>query len=201
MPDIEYYYDFRSPYAYFAASRMGLLTATGAQIVWRPVSVDVLLCLQQGQEPWSDYADPFCPPKRAHFMADIFRLIEYWNIPFAMPSPPVPDARSAMAIAALLEREGVSRSAFHDCVYRAIWLDQKDAQDPEVLRACLTAGGHDPALIERAETEGRALLTGNTLALYERGVFGVPTFIHGENLYFGADRMEMIASHYSAKIA
>ncbi len=194
MPDIEYYYDFRSPYAYFALERMDLLTATGALIVWKPVSVDVLLCLQQGLEPWSDYADPFCPPKRAHFMADIFRLIEYWSIPFAMPSPAKPDARTAMAIAALLEREGVSHSAFHDAVYRAIWQEQKDVQGAEVLRACLGAGGHDPALLARAETEGKALLTSNTLALYERGVFGVPTFIHGENLYFGADRMEMIAA-------
>ncbi len=194
MTKIEYYYDFRSPYAYFALHRMGLLTDKGAQIIWKPVSVDVLLGLQQGLEPWSEFDDPLCPPKRAHFMADIFRLIDYWSIPFAMPSPARPDARTAMAIAALLEREGVHHSAFHDTVYKAIWQDQKDAQDTEVLRACLSAGGHDPALLERAETEGKALLTGNTLALYERGVFGVPTFIQGEDLYYGADRMEMIAA-------
>jgi 2-hydroxychromene-2-carboxylate isomerase len=45
------------------------------------------------------------------------------------------------------------------------------------------------------------LLTQNTLAAYERGDFGVPTFVVGEELYFGADRMELLAlrpsPHYS----
>jgi 2-hydroxychromene-2-carboxylate isomerase len=34
----------------------------------------------------------------------------------------------------------------------------------------------------------------NTVAAYGRGVFGVPTFILGEELYFGADRMELLSS-------
>lgn len=42
------------------------------------------------------------------------------------------------------------------------------------------------------------LLTQNTLAAYERGDFGVPTFVVGEELYFGADRMELLASRLSS---
>jgi len=118
MPDIEFYYDFRSPYSYFASIRMNLLTSKRARIIWRPVSVDVLLNFQQGQKPWSEITDPFCPPKRTHFMNDIFRLIEYWEIPFKMPSPAKPDCNSAMAISSLLEQEGTDHSAFHDAIYR-----------------------------------------------------------------------------------
>jgi len=62
------------------------------------------------------------------------------------------------------------------------------------LKACLIAGDHDLGLLDRVETEGKDLLTKNTLASYDRGVFGVPSFIQGEQLYFGADRMELIAS-------
>jgi len=195
MPDIEFYYDFRSPYAYFAVTRMGLLTDKGVRIIWRPVSIDVLLNLQQGQEPWSEITDPLCPPKREHFMADIFRLIEYWKIPFQMPSPAKPDCNKAMAISSLLEQEDIDHTAFHDAVYRAVWQEQKDANDPEVLKSCLIAGDHDPGLLERSETEGKELLTRNSLASYDHGVFGVPTFIYREQIYFGTDRMEMIASY------
>ena len=70
MTTIEFYYDFRSPFPYFATHRMYLLTDREAEIVWRPVYVDGLLNLQQGQQPGDEAADPFCPAKRAHFMAE-----------------------------------------------------------------------------------------------------------------------------------
>ena len=83
--------------------------------------------------------------------------------------------------------------AFHDAIFKAIWQEQKDGADPEVVKAALVAGGHDAAMIDREE-EGVELLTKNTLAAYENGVFGTPTFVVGSDLYFGADRMELIAS-------
>lgn len=193
MTSIDFYYDFRSPFAYFATCRMGLLTDKGAEINWRPVFVDVLLNCQVGKAPWDAREDPFCPPKRAHFMADIFRLIEYWQIPFNMPSPQTPSANTAMAIAALLARDGTTHTAFHDAMFKAIWQEQKDGADPQIIGAALAAGGHDEALIDRAE-EGVDLLTKNTLATYESGIFGTPTFVIGDDLYFGADRMELVAS-------
>lgn len=194
MPDVEFYYDFRSPFAYFATQRMSLLTDKGAEISWRPVFVDVLLNLQQGQEPWDEPTDPFCPPKRAHFMADIFRLIEFWKIPFQMPSPVKPSANLAMAIAALLEQDEIEHSSFRDAVFRAIWQEQRDASDPAVLRSCLEVADLGRDLIDRAAEKGVDLLTRDTVSAFGRGVFGTPTFVCGDELYFGADRMELIAA-------
>jgi len=193
MTDIDFYYDFRSPFAYFATCRMGILESKGAKINWRPVFVDVLLNCQASKAPWAEREDPFCPPKRAHFMADIFRLIEYWQIPFNMPSPPIPAGNTAMAMAALLEKEGTSHSPFHDAMFKAIWQEQKDGADLDVVKAALAAGNHDAEMIDR-EKEGVELLTENTLTAYENGVFGTPTFVVAGDLYFGADRMELIAS-------
>ena len=194
MSEIDFYYDFRSPFAYFATQRMSLLTDRGARISWRPIYVDVLLNLQQGQTPWDEPADPFCPPKRTHFMADILRLIEFWKIPFQMPSPVKPSANQAMAIAALSVQDGIEHAKFRDAVFRAIWQEQKDASDPSVLRACLEAGDLEPELMDRATEKGVDLLTQETVSAFGRGVFGTPTFVCGEDLYFGADRMEMIAA-------
>ncbi|MBW2394675.1 MAG: DsbA family protein [Deltaproteobacteria bacterium] len=194
MSRIEFYYDFRSPYSYFATCRMHLLAEKGAEISWRPSNVDVLLNLQQGREPAAEVLDPLCAPKRAHFMADIFRMIEYWKIPFAMPSPVVPTCHQAMAVAALLEQAGSEGEKFRDALFRAVWQEQKDASDPAVIRACMEAGGVEAELLGRAEKEGMELLTRNTVAAFDRGVFGVPTFVIGEELYFGADRMELLAA-------
>jgi 2-hydroxychromene-2-carboxylate isomerase len=194
LTTVEFYYDFRSPFAYFATHRLGLLTEKGAEIIWRPAYVSVLLNLQLNAEPWEERDDPLPPPKRAHFMADIFRLIEFWKIPFNIPNPGIPECNQAMAIAALLEQKGIAHDEFHDAVFRAVWQEQKDGADPDVLRECLAAGNHDAGLMDQAQEKGVDLLTQNTIAAYERGVFGTPTFVVGEDLYFGADRMELIAS-------
>jgi len=190
---IEFYYDFRSPFSYFATERMHLLTEEGAELLWRPVSIDVLLNLQAGREPSAHVEDPMCAAKRAHFMADIFRLIEFWRIPFQMPSPPIPACNQAMAVAALLERDGIRHSGYHDALFRAVWQEQKDGNDAEVIGACLEAGGHDRNVLAQAPEQGVGLLTQDTVDAFERGVFGVPTFVQGEELYFGADRMELLA--------
>jgi 2-hydroxychromene-2-carboxylate isomerase len=58
---IEAYYDFRSPYAYFANHRIrqGLFVSpVPVKWFWRPVSIDVLLNLQAGRDAWAVYSDP-----------------------------------------------------------------------------------------------------------------------------------------------
>jgi 2-hydroxychromene-2-carboxylate isomerase len=195
MSQIDFYFDFRSPYAYFACQRLQLLTSEGVTINWKPVFVDVLLNLQADKAPWDEITDPLCPPKRDHFMADIFRLIKYWEIDFAMPSPPVPSCNKAMAVAALLEQSGVELTAFATSMFTAVWQKQKDGNDPAVIISCLKDNQLDEGLVNQIDGEAKNLLTRNTVAAFECGVFGVPTFVQEGELYFGADRMELIAAN------
>ncbi len=195
MKTIELYYDFRSPYAYFASRRTSLLTDRGAEIVWRPVLASGLLNLQVNREPRAEVIDPMCAIKRAHFMADIFRLIEYWEIPFAPPEPTPPVCNKAMAVAAVFDAQGIEHSKFRDAIFAAVWQNQQDVQLPQVLSQCLGESGLDASEIESAQVDGADILIANTEAAFKQGVFGVPTFVCEEQLYFGADRMELIASH------
>jgi 2-hydroxychromene-2-carboxylate isomerase len=81
---IETYYDFRSPYAYFADYRVrkgDLGFASNVEWVGRPVFIDVILNLQAGHEPWASYVDTLIPPKRAYLMADIRRVAEFYGAP------------------------------------------------------------------------------------------------------------------------
>jgi len=71
---IEAYYDFRSPYAYFANDRIrsrSFVPPIPVTWHWRPVSIDVLLNLQAGRDAWAAYSDPLSAPKRAHLLADV----------------------------------------------------------------------------------------------------------------------------------
>ena len=194
MKEVELFYDFRSPYAYFASQRLALLTDVGAAIIWKPVSASILINLQAGRDPKDEVIDPLCPPKRAHFMADIFRLIEYWRIPFAVPQPTPPVCDLAMIIATQLDAEGVDHDRFRMCIFEAVWQQQKDANDPDVVRECLETSGLAAELVDAAKTDSGELWTENTVTAFNAGVFGVPTFRFGDDIYFGADRMELLAT-------
>ncbi|MCK1394551.1 DsbA family protein [Bradyrhizobium sp. 1] len=79
---IETFYDFRSPYAYFANYRVRrgkLGFAKNVEWVGRPIFIDVILNLQAGREPWAPYIDTLIQPKRTYLMADIRRMAEFYG--------------------------------------------------------------------------------------------------------------------------
>jgi 2-hydroxychromene-2-carboxylate isomerase len=195
---IETYYDFRSPYAYFADYRVrkadfGL--ATRVEWVGRPIFIDVILNLQLGNEPWAPYVDTLIPPKRAYLMADIRRMAEFYGAPYK-PSwkwPNRPNQVPALCIASLLT--GEVEAAFRSIIFDGLWHEQRDIADPVVLRDALARAGGDPAIVNQARDPSvHDALTKRTVDAYANGVFGTPTFVWNDELFFGADRLEVLAS-------
>jgi 2-hydroxychromene-2-carboxylate isomerase len=63
-----------------------------------------------------------------------------------------------------------------------------------VLAECLARAGTDPDLARRAATsEAREALAEDTRRAYANGIFGVPTFVCNDELFFGNDRLDMLA--------
>jgi 2-hydroxychromene-2-carboxylate isomerase len=192
---IEAYYDFRSPYAYFANHRIrsrSFVPPVAVAWQWRPVSIDVLLNLQAGRDPWAPYSDPLSAPKRAHLLADVRRSAAFYEAPLRAPKPPRPDSIPALGTAALLDPE--AHEVFRNAVFDALWQQQRDIADPEVLAECLARANSDPALAARASApEARNALAEETTRAYANGVFGVPTFVCRGETFFGNDRLDMLA--------
>jgi 2-hydroxychromene-2-carboxylate isomerase len=190
---IDVYYDFRSRYAYFASHRLrsAAFAALGHVWTWRPVSIDVLLNLQAGRAPWAPYVDPLSAPKRAHLIADVRRLANYQNLPLRAPKPPRPNAVPALCLARLIE--GTKRAAFNCAVFDALWQEQQDIGSADVLRACLTRSDVAPDILPAAfEEVARDRLAEDTSEAYARGVFGVPTFVVSDEIFFGSDRIDLL---------
>lgn len=194
---IDTYYDFRSPYAYFADHRVrradfGL--ATEAEWIGRPIFIDVILNLQSGREPWATYVDTLIPPKRAYLMADIRRMAAFYGAPYK-PSwkwPNRPNQIPALCIASLLS--GRVEAIFRSAIFDDLWHGQRDISDPAVLREAIARAGGDPAIVERAEDPSvRDSLTNRTVEAYRNGVFGTPTFVWNGEIFFGADRLDVLA--------
>jgi 2-hydroxychromene-2-carboxylate isomerase len=194
---IETYYDFRSPYAYFADYRVRHANpGFGADVEWvgRPIFIDVILNLQAGHEPWAPYVDSLIPPKRAYLMADIRRMAAFYRVPLK-PSwkwPSRPNQIPALCIASLLS--GATETAFRSAVFDALWHEKRDIADPAVLNEMLVRAGGDPAIVGRTDDPAvRDALTQRTIEAYSNGVFGTPTFVWNGEIFFGADRLEVLA--------
>ena len=194
--NIETYYDFRSPYAYFADYRVRNADfAFSRQVEWvgRPIFIDVILNLQLGNEPWAPYIDTLIPPKRSYLMVDIRRMAEFYGAPY-QPSwkwPNRPNQVPALCIASLLT--GKAEAAFRGIIFDGLWHGQQDISNPAFLRDAVVRAGGDRAVVDQARDPGvHDALTKQTVEAYAKGVFGTPTFIWNGELFFGADRLDVL---------
>src|ERR1700719_749594 len=105
MVTIDTYYDFRSPFAYFAAQRIAsgkIASPVSLQWRWLPVSIDVLLNLQANRSDWAPYSDQLAAPKRRHFLTDVVRCAEYYSVAIRPPMPARSNSIPALCAALLL---------------------------------------------------------------------------------------------------
>ena len=184
---IDTYYDFRSPYAYFADYRVRNADFSfGTKVEWtgHPIFIDVILNLQLGQEPWAPYVDTLIPPKRSYLMADIRRMAEFYKAPYK-PSwkwPNRPNQVPALCIASLLT--GESEPVFRSRIFDALWHEQQDISAPTFLRDAVSRAGGDISIVDQARDPSvHDALTKRTVEAYAKGVFGTPTFIWNDELF------------------
>jgi 2-hydroxychromene-2-carboxylate isomerase len=91
-------------------------------------------------------------------------------------------------------------NAYLDAVLGGMWEHGEKMDDPEVFLARLNRGGIDgPKLVETANSpEVKAELVANTEAAVARGVFGIPTFFVGDEMFFGKERIAQIVELLNA---
>jgi 2-hydroxychromene-2-carboxylate isomerase len=79
-------------------------------------------------------------------------------------------------------------------VFKAMWVDALNMNDPAIVAAALKESGFDPAqimdLVNNAEVKDR--LRATTDEAVKRGVFGAPTMFVGSEMFFGQDRLEFV---------
>ena len=186
MADLEFFYDFTSPYSYLASERVEALAArAGATLHWRPFLLGGVLKATGNRAPIET------PAKGRHMLVDLRRWSERLGIPLRFPAVfPVPSILALRAALAAGRRGQIV--PFTHAVFRAVWVEGKEIGKPEELAAVLLAAGLDgPGLVEAAPGEKETLMK-QTQEAVERGAFGAPTFLVGTELFVGNDRMDFV---------
>ncbi len=186
---LEVYWDFSSPFAYLASTQIEKIAArTGAKVVWKPVLLGGLFrAIGTPDVPLATFSEA----KRQHVDDDLYRWAAYWGVPFEFPSR-FP-TRSLDALRVWLALPEAQRAYFQASVFRAYWAEDKDITDRSVLAACIG----DPSIVQRtlqraSSDDVKHELRASTEAAVARGVFGVPTFVVGDDLFWGQDRLELV---------
>ena len=196
MTEVHVYFDFVSPYTYLALAQLeGFGREHAVSWVVRPVVYAALLNQTGLIGPVEVEA------KRAYTFADIQRSAALLNLP--LEGPPAHPFRSIEALRAVCAVQGRPEAlTFSVAIARAVWgqgLDITDRRELEGLAplAGLAPGELSPQLVA---TETKERLRTNTEEALDAGVFGVPTFVCGRELFWGHDRLPHLAARLAGSI-
>ncbi|MGH8524777.1 MAG: 2-hydroxychromene-2-carboxylate isomerase [Gammaproteobacteria bacterium] len=191
METAEFYYDYISPYGYLVNTQ---LPTSGLSINYRTISILEVMA-QVGNQP-----SPKCPPKMSYAMDDTQRWARRYGVPLEVNGQwwdAVMGGTLSMKLfaggALVTQRDG-GFEAYHKAVWEAIWGRPRDVVTPVGRAALLDELGLPGQTIweEAASPEiVKKLDESNELAA-SRGVFGVPTFFVGNDMFFGNDRLEFV---------
>ncbi len=188
MTRAEFFFDFGSPASYLAYTQMdGLAQRTGAEIVWRPI-------LLGGVFKATGNASPAAVPAKGKWMtADLARFARRYGAPFAH-NPYFPINTLLMMRGAAAYEGDTQFRPYVDAMFRAMWVDGRNMNDPVTAAGVLTAAGFDPAaFMARAESQpARDRLKATTEEAVARGVFGAPTIFVDQHMFFGQDRLDFV---------
>jgi 2-hydroxychromene-2-carboxylate isomerase len=100
-------------------------------------------------------------------------------------------------------REAGSEAAYLEVGLSGMWEEGLKLDDPDVLARRLDAAGLDAAsLLAAAQTDPvKQKLADNTAAAVARGVFGIPTFFVGDEMFFGKERLGQVGEAVEAMAA
>ena len=187
---IEFYFDFSSPYGYFASVQVGDLAAEFGRIVaWKPIMIGAAF-KESGNSPLIEQ-----PLKGDYSRHDWQRLARLLDVPWVLPEPfPIATLAAARAFWWLVDGDEALARRFAHAAFHRYFGEGRDISAAETVAEvaetldidgpALLAAVQDPAIKERLKRE--------TDAAIERGVFGSPfVFVDGEG-FWGADRLWMV---------
>lgn len=184
MTEIDWYFDFISPYAYLQFFHMDRLPGD-VTVRFRPVLFAGLL------NQWGHKGPAEIPSKRVFIFRQALWLARQENIPFQMPPthPFNPLRALRLAIALGSSRDSIGK------IFTAIWSDRLVPDNPEGWRGIMDAVGCGDGDRLVGSEEVKNELRENGERAIAQGVFGVPTFCTDGELFWGQDATGMMLDY------
>ncbi|NNK17228.1 MAG: 2-hydroxychromene-2-carboxylate isomerase [Sulfitobacter sp.] len=185
---IEIWFEFAGTYSYLTVRRAPkLFKEAGVDFVWRPFLLGPIF-RNRGMATSPFVIDPL---RGAYMWRDMERRAARFGLPFKRPGIfPANGLNAARLMTAAMEEPWCGD--FAAAVFAAQFARNKDISDMNVLRQALRGCGADPDhWIDVAGQDGaKAKLREATDHARKLGIFGAPSLVIGEELFWGDDRLE-----------
>jgi 2-hydroxychromene-2-carboxylate isomerase len=197
-----FYFDFGSPNAYLAHRALPAIEArTGKRFDYVPVLLGGLFKLSGNQSPITAFAG--IPNKLAYQMLEIKRFIAKHGLTEFRMNPHFPVNTLALMRGALAAQDEGLSGPYIEAMFHFMWEEPRKLDDPAVLAAALTEAAlpAERLMTRSQEPAIKDRLALNTQSAFERGAFGVPSFLIGNELFFGKDRLREVEEEIAKEIS
>jgi 2-hydroxychromene-2-carboxylate isomerase len=189
---IDYYFATISPFMYLGHERFAAIAAKhGATIAVKPINLGEVFPVSGGL-PLSKRA----PQRQAYRLVELKRWSDQLDIPFNCQPRffPVNGDLAASWILAAQEQGLDAAMALTGAIGRAIWAQERDVASESTLAGIAQELHLDAAVLARraAAPETLARYKALTQEAIERKVFGAPTYIYRDELFWGQDRLDFL---------
>jgi 2-hydroxychromene-2-carboxylate isomerase len=187
---LEFFFDVGSPTTYLAWTQLpAICEAAGARLVYRPT-------LLGGVFQATGNASPATIAAKGRYMdADMARFARRYGVELAMnPFFPINTLMLMRGATGAQMRAPDRFQQYLRGVFKALWVDGSNLNDPAVTARALADIGFDPAEVMGwvNDPEVKAALRSTTDEAVSRGAFGCPTFFVGSEMFFGKDRLREV---------
>lgn len=190
---IDYYASLNSPWTHLGAARIeGMAHAAGASLRIYPVDFGTIFAASGGLPLPKRSAQ-----RQAYRLQELARWRDALGIPIHIQPKHFPsgEALSAGCVIALRETMGDQPAIkLAHAVLKAVWQQERNPGEPETLGMLIRECGLDADAVLKLGAEPRwaERREADTKAALERGVFGAPSYVIGDDIFWGQDRLEFV---------
>ena len=195
---IDYFFAAISPFVYLAGNRLEQIAARhGATVRYIPINAPALFPRMGGQVL-----------AERHESRKVYRLQELRRTAAKLGAEidlkpaffPVNPAPASYAIIAAATAGGGDLAGLVQAFPRAVWAEGRDISDDAVVQNILSSHGFDPKTADRGMMAAADTYMANLEEAVQRGVFGVPFYMVGDERFFGQDRLEDLDLFLAGKL-
>jgi 2-hydroxychromene-2-carboxylate isomerase len=185
---LEFYFDYGSPYSYLADTQVETIARrTDAALSRKPMLLGGVFKATGNSSPAE------LPAKAGWTASDMPMWARYYGVPFQRnPHFPV-NTLALMRGAAAAQIDGTFER-YHPTMFRAMWVEGRNLNDPKEIATVLATAGLDAAKFAKRiqDQEVKDRLKATTDEAVARGVFGAPTSFVDGRMFFGNDRLAFV---------
>jgi 2-hydroxychromene-2-carboxylate isomerase len=182
----DFYFDFVSPYSFLAHKEIRKIEdRIKIKIIYKPMLLGGLHNLHGIKAP------AFIPAKAKHMVRDCKLIAERNSVKFKFNTYfPIKSLNLMRGV--LVAEEDNIKNYYIDSIFNTIWQDGLNMNDDNIIQKVLKNININPKTFSLRSTSSliKDSLRKKTSEAYEKGIFGAPTFVSNNKIFWGQDRIE-----------